>query len=108
MVTDGCPFGVTSIISDTPAQKSLGKCRWVPLSLIGTGHEGSAETKDNDVRRYRSLSATLRGQADRAMCAALVTSVELKVAKRPVSAFGIESTNAHQWLPSAHLEPPIT
>jgi len=42
------------------------------------------------------------------MCAASVTSVELKVAKRPVAAFGIESTSGHQWLPSARLEPPVT
>lgn len=60
------------------------------------------------MRRYRSLSVTVRGNADRAMCAASVTSVELKVAKRPVAAFGIESTNGHQWLPSARLEPPVT
>ncbi len=63
---------------------------------------------DGNVSRYRSLSATIRANADRAMCAALVTPVELKVGKRPVSAFGIESTDGHQWLPSAHLEPPVT
>ena len=44
------------------------------------------------MRRYRNLSATTRGDAGRAICAA----------------FGVESGHGHQWLPSARLEPPVT
>ena len=42
------------------------------------------------------------------MCAASATCVEVKVAKRPLAAFGIESILGHLWLPSARLEPPVT
>jgi len=90
-------------------RNSLGPGCSTPLSLIEHEPPGLGRDEGTNVRRYRSLSATLRGHADRAMCAALVPlSVELKVAKRPVFAFGIESTNAHQWLPSDALEPPVT
>lgn len=49
--------------------------------------------------RYLGSSAAIRPEADRAACAALVTAGS-KAAERPVSAFGIESTSGHQWLPS--------
>lgn len=62
----------------------------------------------SNVRRYRSLSATVRGNADRAMCAASLTSSDLKVAERPVAVCGVEPTNGHLWLLSARLEPPLT
>lgn len=91
-------------LSKPQAQKPLGDCRQVAVSLVVHGlNRARRDEGRKRVRRYRSLSSTVRGNADRAMRAASVTPVELKDASDPSPSvvpsrsIGISGCRQHAW-----------